>query len=249
MANITCNFHSQALEMDAHFNVIIPDQVPDSDNIRTVYLLHGLSDDATCWQRLTSVERYARERGIAVIMPGAARSFYCDMKFGPKYYTHVAKEVVEYTRRLFKLSTEREDTFVAGLSMGGYGAFKLALKDPATFGAAVSFSGAVDMEARVRANSEFEGLNLIWGDKPDLKSSNDDLFDLAQKLEESGSTKPRMYQICGTEDFLYEDNIRFKNFMQTKSFDYKYVESPGAHTWGFWDQYLPSALDFLLATK
>jgi len=249
MANITCNFHSQALEMDAHFNVIIPDQLPDPNNIRCVYLLHGLSDDATCWQRLTSVERYARERGIAVVMPGAARSFYSDMKYGPKYYTHVAKEVVEYTRGLFKLSTKCCDTFVAGLSMGGYGAFKIALKNPGVFGAAVSFSGAVDMIARVKMNNDFEGLNLIWGENPDLVSSGDDLFTLAQNLEDANSTKPRMYQICGTEDFLYEDNIRFRDFMRTKSFVYKYTESPGGHTWGFWDYYLPSALDFLLETK
>lgn len=112
-----------------------------------LYLLHGLSDDSSIWTRLTSIERYAGELGVAVVMPQVERSFYCDMANGDAYWTFLSEELPAVVAANFKVSTAREDTFVAGLSMGGYGAFKWALRQPERFGAAASLSGALDVVA------------------------------------------------------------------------------------------------------
>ena len=112
-----------------------------------LYLLHGLSDDDTIWLRRTSIERYAAPLGLAVVMPQVARSFYTDEAHGNRYWTFLSEELPQLARSFFHLSDRREDTFVAGLSMGGYGALKWALHRPGRFAAAASLSGALDLVA------------------------------------------------------------------------------------------------------
>lgn len=245
MAFLTCNFRSNMLDMDTSINVVLPENT--EGKMKTVYLLHGLSDNHSNWVRRTSIERYACERGFAVVMPDAGRSFYTDMKYGPKYYSYIVNELPEICRKFFNLSDRREDNFAAGLSMGGYGAFKIALRNPDKYASAASFSGALDIESRMKAQKEWDrDALLIMGEGADLSESAENVMYLAQKLEETGGIKPRLYQACGTEDFLYADNIRFKNMMETLSYDYKYEEGPGEHTWAFWDTYVQRALDFFL---
>ncbi len=115
----------------------------------TLYLLHGLSDDDSIWLRRTSIERYVADLGIAVVMPQVHRSFYTDMAEGGRYWTFISEELPTLARSFFPLSHQREDNFVAGLSMGGYGAFKLALRKPEQYAAAASLSGALDMVAHL----------------------------------------------------------------------------------------------------
>src|SRR6476619_7886720 len=103
-----------------------------------LYLLHGLSDDDTIWLRRTSIERYVAALGLAVVMPQVHRSFYTDEAYGNRYWTYLSEELPEIVHGFFRLSRRREDTFVAGLSMGGYGALKWALRDPGRFAAAAS---------------------------------------------------------------------------------------------------------------
>src|SRR5688572_14526460 len=118
--------------------------------VRTLYLLHGHSDDHTAWQRWTSIERYAEGLNLALVMPAVHLSFYNDMAHGGKYWQFISEEVPAIVRDLFSLSAARKDNFVAGLSMGGYGAFKLALSHPERYAAAASLSGAVDLNEVVR---------------------------------------------------------------------------------------------------
>ncbi|MDF2721332.1 MAG: esterase, partial [Paenibacillus sp.] len=139
MAFIQCNFASSSLGVGATMNVLLPDPKPGQPADRkypTLFLLHGLSDDHTSWMRWTSIERYVRDKGLAVVMPAVNRSFYSNMVNGYAYWTFISEELPNAARSLFPLSHEREDTFVAGLSMGGYGAFKLALRCPEKFAAA-----------------------------------------------------------------------------------------------------------------
>src|SRR4051795_10646195 len=110
-----------------------------------LYLLHGLSDDHTAWLRNTSIDRYAAARGLAVVMPQVQRSFYADEVHGGRYWTFLSEELPEVVGSFFRVSTRREDTYVAGLSMGGYGALKWALREPHRFAAAASLSGALDL--------------------------------------------------------------------------------------------------------
>ena len=219
---------------------------------RVLYLLHGHSDDHTAWQRWTSIERYVEGFNLAVVMPAGHLSFYTDMAYGPKYGQFIGEEVPAVVHDLFPLSSKREDTFVAGLSMGGYGAFKLALTYPERYAAAASLSGAVDMAEVVRpkkgdpANKAWLAkMRTVFGDLSKVTGSRHDLFALARKVSKA-PVKPRLYQCCGTEDFLYADNIRFRDTMRKLPFDYTDEEGPGEHVWAYWDKMIQNVLAWMI---
>ncbi|NJD01187.1 MAG: esterase family protein [Ruminiclostridium sp.] len=245
MALLQCNFFSETLGIGTAMNVILPQtSCLKGKKSPVLYLLHGHSDDHTAWLRRTSIERYAEQRELAVVMPAVNRSFYTDMKYGYKYGTFMSEELPAIAQSFFPVSDKREDTFAAGLSMGGYGALKLALGYPERFAAAASLSGVVDIAGYPPTDKNFE-LDLIFEDIDKLKGSKDDLFYLAEKVAASNEVKPSIYQCCGTEDFLYEDNIRFRDFMKKLPFDYFYEEEPGIHEWGYWDRMIQRVLKWL----
>ena len=139
MALAQTHIFSDVLGMSTSLHVILPQATTAQIGMvgeRTagdppvLYLLHGLSDDDSIWLRRTSIERYAADYGIAVVMPRVERSFYQDMAHGEKYWTYLSQELPAIVAQLFRVSIRREDTFVAGLSMGGYGAMRLALAQP-----------------------------------------------------------------------------------------------------------------------
>src|SRR5688500_5995486 len=159
MALIDCKFFSETLGMCSSMRVVLPETTPrpaDDDRVggpeqprfrghRTLLLLHGMSDDESAWTRSTNVESYADELGLALVMPNVHRSFYTNMLHGYRYWDFVSSELLDKARGFFPLSSAREDNFVAGLSMGGHGAFKLALRLPHVFAAAASLSGVADV--------------------------------------------------------------------------------------------------------
>lgn len=253
MALIHCDFYSEILNLSCSMVVVLPQRplptihTSPPPKFPTLYLLHGLSDDHTIWQRRTSIERYAEERGIAVVMPAVNRSFYTDMAAGLRYWSYISEELPARARDLFPLSARREDNFVAGLSMGGYGAFKLALRHPERFAAAASLSGAMDMVAAVQSDDPtwLAEMRTIFGDLNQMAGSDNDLFYLASQLAKSDKPKPKLFQWCGTEDFLYDDNIRFRNLVETLPFDYTYTEGPGDHLWRYWDEQIQNVLTWL----
>ena len=256
MALIQCDFFSEVLGLSCSMNVILPQQTTNQIGLEnratgkkhpTLYLLHGLSDDHTIWLRRTSIERYVAPLGLAVVMPAVHRSFYTDMERGYRYWTFISEELPSICRSFFPLSDRREDNFVAGLSMGGYGAFKLALSCPDRFAAGASLSGAVDIAAHndakeVQSNPEAEN---IFGDLSKIRGSRNDLFHLARQVAESDGPKPKLFQCVGTEDFLYRDNIRFRDFAKELNLDLTYEEGPGIHEWGFWDKMIQRVLEWL----
>jgi S-formylglutathione hydrolase FrmB len=204
--------------------------------------LHGLSDDETIWSRRTSIERYAAALGLAVVMPNVHKSFYVNMKHGLRYWDFVSDELLHKARGFFPLSSRREDTFVAGLSMGGYGAFLLALRKPEQYAAAASLSGAFDI-ARVTGRSQ--DFKLAFGADEELAGSEHDVFHLASELGNSNRQRPRLYQCCGTEDFLHQENVRLRDHVRPLPFDYTYEEGPGEHEWGYWDRMIQHVLAWL----
>ena len=250
------DFFSDTLAMRCGMRVLIPQrsmaeaQGKPQVKYPTLYLLHGYSDDHTAWQRWTSIERYAEKYNLAVVMPSAHNSFYTDMVHGRKYFTFMTEELPTLVRDLFPLSAAREDNFVAGLSMGGYGAFKLALSRPDLYAAAASLSGAVDICDVVKGqgdpndNAWLAEMRNIFGDLEKIPGSSHDLLTLAQKVSQS-KTKPRLFQYCGTDDFLYADNVRVRDFIQPLGFDYHYEEGPGDHSWGYWDTMIQKVLAWL----
>ncbi|QGQ98894.1 esterase family protein [Paenibacillus psychroresistens] len=256
MAFIQCSFYSEALGLSTSMSVILPQQTTTQIGMAgnviatkhpTLYLLHGLSDDHSIWMRRTSIERYASELGIAVVMPSVHRSFYADMANGMKFWTFISEELPAIARSFFPLSEKREDNFVAGLSMGGFGAFKLALNHPEQYAAAASLSGALIAENVF--DLSLADAELIYKDRATVKGSNSDLIAVAERLAKSDQLKPLLYQICGTEDFLYEDNKQFRESVETLDLSLKYTEGPGDHSWAFWDEHIQNVLKWLPLKK
>jgi putative tributyrin esterase len=250
MALIECKFFSETLGLSTAMTVILPQATKSQIGMEgkasagkhpTLYLLHGLSDDHTIWLRRTSIERYVAPLGLAVVMPAVHRSYYTDMKQGGAYWSFVSEELPEVARSFFPLSDRREDTFAAGLSMGGYGAFKLALRRPDAYAAAASLSGALD--ARRNNGLHPAEAERVFG-APDDPGGND-LFELAERLAQSGGPKPALFQCCGTEDFLYGDNVRFRDHARRLGLDLTYEEGPGTHEWGYWDANIRRVLEWL----
>lgn len=227
----------------------------------TLYLLHGLSDNETTWTRRTSLERYVEDYNLAVVMPTTHRGWYTDAKQGYRYYTHVAEEVPQIARVFFPLSAKREDNFIAGLSMGGYGALKIALRNPETFYAAASMSGAVDIGPRmaeVLGQEMRDELERIFGSIAEVKGSENDIFHLLNKLaklsattEKSDGVFPKIFQACGTEDFLHAANLRLRDHINSLEcdIDYTYTEGTGSHNWEYWDQMIRKILQWLPLRK
>ena len=248
MALFHCHFGSSTLNLACSADVILPDNRKDPNRpLATLWLLHGLSDDHTIWQRRTSIERYAAAYRLAVVMPAVDRSWYADMQYGPKYWTYLTEEFPDLMRQYFPLSARREDNVVAGLSMGGYGAFKLALNLPGRYAAAASLSGALDLAAIQGAPERRGSLRLISEKR--LKGTSNDLLHAATKLVRSRRPRPRLFQWCGTEDFLYADNLRFRDHARRIKLPVDYSESPGGHSWDMWDQQIRNVLTWMRVEK
>ncbi|MCM3748551.1 esterase family protein [Paenibacillus pasadenensis] len=257
MALAQCSFFSDVLGLTCSMNVIIPQRTKyqigmegkvHGGKFPVLYLLHGLSDDHSIWLRRTSIERYAAEYGIAVVMPTVQRGFYTDMKTGGRYWTFISEELPEIAGAMFPLSEKREDTFAAGLSMGGYGAFKLALKRPDRYAAAASLSGALDIQALYSREETITAGELKWifGTRTEAADGADDLFRLAKETARlPQQEQPQLFQCCGTEDFLYADNQSFRAHADGLGLRLHYEESPGTHEWGYWDAQIQRVLQWL----
>jgi putative tributyrin esterase len=256
MALLDCHFFSQVLGLACTMSVILPDPatagdgttpLPRSHNYPALYLLHGMSDDHTTWQRRTSIERYVEALHLAVVMPAVQRSFYTDMATGARYWTFISEEVPALARHYFPLSELRDENYVAGLSMGGYGAFKLALTYPERYAAAASLSGALDVVRLIQSEEEHDARELahIFGSASALAHGPNDLFYLAARLVEQAGPRPALYQWCGTEDGLYADNVRFHQHTQALGLSVTYGEGPGGHEWSCWDEQIQRVLAWL----
>lgn len=261
MALMHVDFFSDVLGMSVNMDVIIPQQtnrqigmegMAADGQYKTMYLLHGMSDDQTIWQRRTSIERYVSKLGIAVVMPTTHLAFYTDTAYGMRYWTFISKELPRICREFFpRMSDKKEDTLAAGLSMGGYGAWKLGLGASETFGAAASLSGSLDMVGSCLRRGEDEVTPLfkgIFGDLGRLKGSENDLLALADKLAAEKKDLPRLYAWCGTEDFLYQDNLTAWKHVKELGYDLTCKESSGDHQWKYWDEMIQDVLRWWLGT-
>lgn len=234
MALLSCEFMSRKLDMATSVRVILPDE-GDLSQVPVLYLLHGLSDNCTGWTRYTSVERYARSRGIAVVMPEVQRSWYCDMAAGLDYFSYISEELPMMCHRFFGLSMSREKSYIAGLSMGGFGALKTALTHPHLYAGCGSFSGAVDLGSSVYNSRENVGRQreyaAILGEGCAVGPEND-ITGLLRKA----AMLPRIYLSCGEQDSHIQVNDALAAEMEEMGAEHLYHRRPGAHSWDFWDQ-------------
>lgn len=260
MAIIEVNFISKCLMRTVTFNAIIPvDKFgPQTENaeqkpLKTLYLLHGIFGNYTDWVNGTRIQAWAEANDLAVIMPSGENRFYLDdEKSGELYGEFIGKELVEFTRKLFPLSDKREDTFIAGLSMGGYGAIRNGLKYAENFGCVIGLSAALVHDTWKDADNSAPIFTFrrnyyeaIFGEYDKVKGSDKDPKALLLKLKEEGRPVPKMYLCCGTEDGLITANRDFRDFLNENGVDLTYVEGPGKHDWVFWDTYIKKVLDWL----
>jgi putative tributyrin esterase len=241
MAVCTLHFHGEAIQKASSMNVIFPHRSDVQGPFPVLYLLHGLSDDHTIWCRRTSLERYVQELPLIVVMPDGGRSFYTDVVEGPPYEQHIMKDVIGFVERAFNVRTDREGRAIGGLSMGGYGSMKLALKYPDLIGSVVAHSGVYDMRELLTPDADLHaGTRRIFGD--DAIGGPNDVFALAEQLDPAQA--PRIRFDCGVDDGLIEHNRALHAHLQSLGIPHAYAEYPGAHTWAYWDEHIQEAIAF-----
>lgn len=244
MALIHCEFFSEALSRKTCVYVILPehrDIKKTQDKIRTLYLLHGLGDNYTKWVRRSTIEKCAAAGNWAIVMPDGEKSFYSNMSTGENYWDYIAEELPRLMETTFPLlSTRPQDRFVAGLSMGGYGAMKLAFNYPERFCAAASFSGALHPEKDLVEEPEL--VKSIWGSLDNIRNTESDLFYRIAQCKKDNAILPRLYISCGTDDFIYEESQEFCETLREYDISFTYEEWQGAHDWLFWEESMKRAL-------
>ena len=260
MAFLQVNFFSSVLGMCTAMNVILPQttstrgligvDTADADvTYPVLYLLHGMSDDHTIWSRRTSIERYADERGIAVVMPTTELGWYTNMKHGRQWRSFIGEELPAICHDFFpRISQKREDTYIAGLSMGGYGAYALAMTYPEQYSAAAALSAAFLPLRFGRDREPF--WQDIFGTMSEYTGGENDLIALSSRLVREGAPLPRLYMWCGTEDGLYSQNIAMRDHLNKLGWeDFTYEESAGNHNWRCWDEKIQTVLAWLHAGR
>ena len=254
MAFFQGNIYSKAIGMETQLYVSMPQdgrRYEGDGRPQTLILLHGISDNASGWARRSQADYYADKFGIAIFIPEVQRSFYQDMRYGGQYYTYIAEELPELIESMFIVSTRREDMMVAGLSMGGYGAMRIAFGNPDRFAYCGSFSGGCDLRTAVENREQMSGTGDVGNNFPNEMAAafgtdfvlpdDSDLYKLLAKVSKR-AVKPRLYMTCGTEDFIYRMNVDFSQYVKTLSLDFAYEEWPGIHDWDFWNVSLEKML-------
>jgi len=240
----------KSLQRRTSISVILPADnihfLQDSEDIvpqpyRTLYLLHGLYGSDDIFLANTSIQKFAEDNGIAIVIPCGENSFYVDDEKRHAYYgEYVGQELLDITRNIFPLSDKREDTFIAGFSMGGYGAIRNGLKYSQNFSKIGMISAALitddivdyaDDDNVLRSRDFYES---IFGDLNKVKNSDKD----PEYLIENCDNIPDIFMACGVDDFLYDKNVRFNEFLRSKGIKAEFIEAPGEHTWEFSDKFI-----------
>ena len=265
MAFLQVTLFSHSLMRTVPVNVILPadkrafpgqPERPEKP-FPTLYLLHGVFGSCIDWVSGTRIQRFAEENDLAVVMPSGDNAFYVDQPKGHNNYGEfIGQELVQLTRKMFPLSRKREDTFIGGLSMGGYGALRNGLKYSDTFGAIIALSGALhqeEMAARTEEKAFFlEGKSYAeacFGDLSQLLNSDKYPKYLVKQMVKEGKELPAIYMACGLSDSLLGVNREMAAFLKENGADVTFEEGPGAHEWDFWDRYIKKAIDWLPLEK
>jgi S-formylglutathione hydrolase FrmB len=239
MAVCELHYFSAALQKQSGCNIIIPEVPNFSGPYPVFYLLHGLSDDYTMWQRKTSIGRYIQMLPVIVVMPDGGRGFYTDAQEGYAYESAIIEDLIPFIDRTFNTRAERGGRCIGGLSMGGYGAIKMALKHPDLFVSANGHSGAYGF-AHGQWRAEETEFQRIAGENP--IGGPDDVFALAERADKQ--KLPALRIDCGTNDFLLDQNRNFTAHLKKIGVAHEYQEFAGAHDWSYWDKHIQSAIRF-----
>lgn len=260
MAHLNGVFYSKILARPVHYTAVLcNDNAGDTTNnphykreTKAVYLLHGYSGNDTDWFVNVPLGELANQYNVNFFMPCGDNSFYLNQKAtGFQYADFVGVEFVEYTRKTFGLSGKREDTFICGLSMGGFGALHTAFQFPETFSKTMGLSSALIInglkgmkEGEGNPVANYEYYHQMFGDFDQLDTSENNPEVLVEKILASGKDMPDIYMACGTEDFLIEPNRQFKAFLDSKNVKATFFTGPGIHDFNFWRAQLKASLEW-----
>jgi len=260
MSNISIDFFSNSLLRPVTFEMYIPNDFrtdiprqhnPHYDrNCKTIFVLHGYTGWGKGWSNLYEL---AEKYNFALVFPSGENSFYLDSPAtAGKYGTFIGSELIEYIRKTFNLCHTKEDTFISGLSMGGFGALRTGLAYPDTFSKIIALSSALIVHgiSGMKPGDNNEIANYYYyrncfGDLENLIESDNNPETLVKKNIQQGKDIPKIYMACGTEDFLLEDNRRFHNFLTLHNVNIEYVESSGDHDMEFWNKYFAKGFEWL----
>ena len=261
MSNIRVEFFSNSLVRPVAFEMYIPNDFrtdiprppnPHYDrNCKCVFVLHGYTGWGKGWQ---SIQEFAQKYNLALVFPTAENSFYVDSESTTgKYRTFVGSELVDYIRKTFGLCCRKEDTFISGLSMGGFGALHVGLSYPDRFSKIIALSSAliVHQISGMKPGESSRVANYYYyrncfGDLDTILQSDNNPETLVKKLIDQGKEIPKIYLACGTEDFLLEHNRQFQKFLQEHNVNAEYIESSGGHDMMFWNEYFEKGFEWLL---
>lgn len=244
-------FRANSLAGNGEFYMFLPEkQVPPfmignpnyNHPPKTLILLHGYSGDCTDWLYGAPVQDYALKYNLAIVMPTGGLNFYLDRpQTGRQYCKFIGEDLINYLRDTYGIAKTREDTFIGGVSMGGFGAFHTALTYPDKFFGLMGLSSALIIH---QLKDFYEGMNNpmsnyayyvdTFGDLKLVEESDANPEVLFVRNKEKGIKNPKIFMACGTEDFLYKENLVMKEFLEKENADFKYVEGPGMHDWKFW---------------
>ncbi len=261
MALLQVHMFSQMLKRTVPIQVVLPaDKVlsygriqKESKPYKTLYLLHGLLGNCTDWVSNTNIQRLAEDRNLAVVMPSGENSFYIDQPIpNNDYGKYIGRELVELTRQMFPLSCKREDTYIAGLSMGGFGAIRNGLKYYDTFGYIAAMSSAVqifELPPDASGRSLFQE-DACFGDLVAAARSDKNprvaFRNLALAREKNPFIQfPEIYMTCGSDDELATVNRSLADFFIKGGAQVTYEETSGGHNWTFWRSQIVKILDWL----
>lgn len=264
MALIKVDFLSKYLMRTVSFQAIIPvdnfDETTYNQEVKpfkTLYLLHGIFGNDTDWVSGTRIQAWANDYNLAVIMPAGENKFYLDNNYsGESWSKFIGEELVTFTRKLFPLSNKREDTFIVGLSMGGYGALINGLKYHETFGYIAALSPALMLDDYLNGTLEIPLIpkeshyfEFIFGKAEDIKGSDKDYKHLIKTLVSQNVTLPELYICIGKDDSLLKNVDDFDEYLNQLQVKHTYVIDGGGHEWYFWDKYIHKILDWLPLTS
>lgn len=261
MAFFNVEFYSDCLKRCVSFKVVLPNDMPgeavNQKELKTLYLLHGYSNMNYEWVWNSNIMELAGKYKLCVVLPSGENSFYLDgAATGRMYGTFVGEELPLYVQRTFGVSQKREDHFLGGLSMGGFGAIHTALKYPERFAKTFGLSSALIMYELKNMTpgmsnpiANYEYYHLMFGDLDKLENHENNPEELVRRIKAQGGPMPEIYMACGTEDFLLTSNRAFDVFLTEERVEHIYLESQGAHDFMFWNTYLEPAVQWLLETK
>lgn len=245
MASITLSFHSEALERTVPLRALVPLEDAPRVPMPAMYLLHGLYGSEQDWFQYTRVMLWARAKGLAVFCPAGENGFYVNQAdTGEAYMRYVGEELPAFTRRLFPLSSRREDTFIAGLSMGGYGALNAGLTYPETFGKVAALSAA--LRPWKRMDKPQGGCVQRPAYARALFGQDTEPWNTLTLARQCGARAPELWLSCGAQDDLLEENIALVNGLRQAGIPAYFDQPPGAHNWDFWDREIQRVIDWLM---